>query len=114
MMNGNLFYPRTTPGRMSEICLLLVILLFPLPAFSANVFSGQDVFSVHCQACHGGNGVNVHPLAPNFQRGDRLFVSDLMLLESLRNGKGAMPAFSGILREEEMLDAIAYIRTLPR
>lgn len=113
-MNGNQLYSRNSPGWPGGFCLLLGILVFPLDAFSANVFNGQDVFSVHCQACHGTDGINIHPLAPNFQRGDRLFVSDMILLESLRNGKGAMPAFSGILREEQMLDAIAYIRTLTR
>lgn len=101
-------------NHFSRLSLLLIILFIPCHAFSANVFNGLDIFSVHCQACHGQDGVNIHPLAPNFQRGDKLFVADLTLLDSLRNGKGAMPAFGGILRDEQMLDVIAYIRTLVR
>ena len=72
------------------------------------------MFNNYCVSCHGQNGVAAHPLAPNFQRGEKLFVSDLILVESIRKGKEAMPAFNGILTEQQILDVIAYIRTLIR
>ena len=38
--------------------------------------------------------------------------SDMTLLASLKSGKNAMPAYLGILSDREMLDVIAYSRTL--
>ena len=40
--------------------------------------------------------------------------SDFALLESVRRGKNIMPAFAGVLRDREILDVIAYLRTLRR
>ena len=31
---------------------------------------------------------------------------------TIRTGKGAMPGFFGVLREREILDVVAYLRTL--
>ena len=52
--------------------------------------------------------------APNFARGERLQRMDLDLLESVRNGKNAMPAFKGILTNQQILDVIAHLRTLSK
>ena len=52
------------------------------------------------------------PNAPNFDRGDALLRPDFTLLASIRAGKNAMPAFQGILADREIMDVIAYVRTL--
>jgi len=41
-----------------------------------------------------------------------LMKPDLALAATLRNGRGAMPAYAGLLRERDLLDLIAHLRTL--
>ena len=38
--------------------------------------------------------------------------ADVGLLASIRSGKNAMPAYIGVLTDREILDVIAYLRTL--
>jgi cytochrome c6 len=51
-------------------------------------------------------------LAPDFSRPSALLKPDLVLLASIRTGKGAMPAYQGQLRDRDMLDIVAHLRTL--
>lgn len=81
-------------------------------AQAADVQRGGTIYSSHCAICHGANGTPVMPGAPNFRRMEGLMRSDMQVVNSIRNGKGSMPAFFGVLREREMLDVIAYLRTL--
>lgn len=82
------------------------------PAQAADVFRGGQVYATHCAACHGPGGVSVMPNAPSLARGERLMQPDAGLLVSIRGGRNAMPAFAGILSDREMLDVIAFLRTL--
>lgn len=81
-------------------------------ACGADVIKGAQIYARQCAACHGPTGVSVMPGAPHLARGERMMQSDLALLASLKAGKNAMPAYMGILNEREMLDVIAYSRTL--
>lgn len=83
-----------------------------LPAAAADVFTGRQTYAMHCAACHGPAGLAVMPGAPNFARGDRLMQPDTALLASIRAGRNAMPAFAGVLRDQEILNVIAFLRTL--
>lgn len=83
-------------------------------AQSADIARGGQTFALHCASCHGPAGQGVFPGAPKFNRGERLMQSDLTLLNSIRSGKNAMPPFMGMLRDREILDVIAYLRTLQR
>ena len=62
--------------------------------------------------CHGAGGNPVLPEAPNFARGDGLMQPDRLLAEAVRNGKGAMPGFYGVLTDQEVIDVVTYLRTL--
>lgn len=90
----------------------LVAYLAVAPARAADVIKGAQVYTRHCAACHGPNGISVMPGAPHLARGERLMQPDLTLLGSLKSGKSAMPAYLGILSDREILDVIAYTRTL--
>lgn len=81
-------------------------------ASAADMMNGGRLYAAHCASCHGPTGVNVMPNAPNFARGDGLLRPDPVLLSAIRSGKGAMPAYVGILKDREILDVIAYLRTL--
>ena len=37
---------------------------------------------------------------------------DTLLLSAIRNGKNAMPAYQGILSDADILDVIAFVRTI--
>jgi mono/diheme cytochrome c family protein len=49
--------------------------------------------------------------APNFAQGDALMSPDSTLLISIQSGKGPMPAYRGVLSDQDILDVIAYLRT---
>ncbi len=83
-----------------------------LPVCAADVIKGAQIYAKHCAACHGPSGISVMPGAPHLARGERLMQPDTALLASLKAGKNAMPAYLGILADRDMLDVIAYSRTL--
>ena len=90
--------------------LLVAVAIAPVGA--ADVIGGSRIYSRHCAACHGPKGISVMPGAPHLARGERLMQPDMALLASLKAGKSAMPAYLGILSDREILDVIAYSRTL--
>jgi cytochrome c6 len=81
-------------------------------AWAADPGKGSAIYSQHCVVCHGDRGEGVMPGAPDFSRGDGLMQPDRVLADSITNGKLVMPAFQGLLRDDEILDVIAYIRTM--
>jgi cytochrome c6 len=95
---------------MKAIALLAVMLC--APALASDVLRGADLYRRHCVACHGSNGQPVLPAAPDFTRPTALLKPDLMLLASVRNGRGAMPSYQGMLRDRDILDIVAHLRTL--
>ena len=60
----------------------------------------------------GPGGRPVLPGAPDFSRPTALLKSDVALLATVRDGRGAMPAYQGQLRDREILDIVGYLRTL--
>jgi len=92
-----------------------MLLLAGLLAFNAqagDVLRGADLYRRHCAVCHGNNGQPVLPTAPDFTKPMALLKPDLTLLASVRQGRGAMPAYQGVLRDREILDIVAHLRTL--
>jgi cytochrome c6 len=81
-------------------------------ARAADGIRGAQIFRSHCATCHGAAGIATLPNAPSFARGDRLMQPDLALAATIRTGRGPMPSFFGILNDKDMLDVVAYIRTL--
>lgn len=81
-------------------------------AGAADIQRGRALYSTHCAICHGESGSPVMPGAPDFRRMESLMRPDMQLMTAIRNGKGAMPGYFGILREREILDVVAHLRTL--
>ena len=90
----------------------LTLLLVCGASQGADINKGRQLYAANCAICHGPTGRSVMPNAPNFDRGDALLRPDFTLLASIRAGKNAMPAFQGILADREIMDVIAYVRTL--
>jgi len=81
-------------------------------SLAADMIKGGNIYASHCAACHGASGVSVMPGAPAFARNEGLLRPDMMLLTSIKSGKNAMPAFQGILSDQDILNVIAFLRTL--
>jgi mono/diheme cytochrome c family protein len=73
----------------------------------AMVSAGEDVYAKNCATCHGENLVNP---------GDTFDLKKLgaderaRFNESVTDGKGQMPAWGGILTDEQFDQLWAYIR----
>ncbi|HEY0824712.1 MAG TPA: cytochrome c [Ramlibacter sp.] len=81
-------------------------------AAAADINKGGTLYATHCAACHGANGSPVLPGTPDFRRLESLMKPDMQLLTVIRNGKGVMPGYFGVLRDREILDVVAFLRTL--
>ena len=90
---------------------VLSAMLSPAALHAADVNSGRQLYNQHCAACHGPAGVSTMPNAPHVARGGTLMQPDVMLVESIRRGRNAMPAYAGVLKDQQILDVIAYMRT---
>jgi cytochrome c6 len=89
-----------------------VLVLGQHGALGADLTRGSALYTKYCVNCHGANGIAVFPGAPSFARMERLMQPDPMLLNSVKFGKRSMPAFAATLKDQEILDIIAYIRTI--
>lgn len=96
---------------LRRIALLGVLTATPA-VHAADVIKGAQLYRMHCAACHGASGLATMPNAPSFARGERLMQPDVALLGTIRTGRGPMPAFFGILNDRDLLDVVAFLRTL--
>lgn len=96
-----------------RIFLAALVLLSAGASYGADTFKGRQLYATNCAVCHGIDGKSVMPGAPNFDRGsNNLLRPDFTLLASIRAGKNAMPAFQGVLADRDIMDVIAFMRTL--
>ncbi|MBI3479757.1 MAG: cytochrome c [Nitrosomonadales bacterium] len=80
--------------------------------YAADPNKGAQVYATHCASCHGLSGISVMMGAPSFAKNEGLMSPDSALLISIRGGKAAMPAYRGVLNDQDILDVIAYLRTM--
>lgn len=106
----------TTSGARPRHLLVLGALLLTgaicTTSYAADPNRGRQLYSIHCITCHGGPGITAAPGSPSFERGQGLMRPDFTLMEATRMGKNAMPAYQGVLSNRDILDIIAYMRTL--
>ena len=104
---------RSVARHIPALAALGALLIAPT-VHAGDVFKGRDVYTRQCQICHGATGVATMAGAPDLSRGEGLLQPDPSLLGSIKAGANAMPAYIGILSDREILDVIAYMRTLMR
>lgn len=95
----------------------------PLPATEEIAARGLDLFSRHCIACHGLDGQNtgvpfadsMSPPVPLLSSHEIQAYKDGQLKWIIENGifPSGMPAWKGILDDEEMWAIVHYLRHLP-
>ena len=92
------------------------VALFALAAaaHAGDTVRGAEIYKRHCASCHGPSGSGVWPGAPNLAQREAMMKTDQALLEALRRGRGAMPAYRGMITDGDLLNVIAYLRTLAK
>lgn len=78
---------------------------------------GEVIFIDNCAACHGRGATGNHALgAPDLTDGDWLHGGDVnAILASITNGRrGAMPAFSSALSEDQIVELANYVAKLSK
>ena len=95
----------------------------PIPDSPASRKEGQEHFGHHCQICHGLDGQNtgvpfaaqMDPPVPDLTSPDVQEYADGQLKWIMQNGisPSGMPAWKGILDEDEMWKIVRYLRHLP-
>ena len=83
-------------------------------ALASDIVRGGEVYRQHCANCHGVNGMSTFPGTPNIARLEGKLQPDRIILERIRMGRNAMPAYQGIISDRDLLSVIAYMRTLGR
>lgn len=102
------------PATAFVATILLAGLLAAPAARSADLARGGELYQRHCAQCHGSDGVSTWPGAPNIARREGMMQTDMTLLQKLRAGRGAKPAFQGMVSDPDLMSVIAYSRTLMR
>jgi len=95
-----------------SVVLAVLAVAWPAPGVAADRKNGRTLYEIHCQGCHGEGGYSFDPTVPSFANGDGLFMMDSDLVDRIRNGNQTMPAFRGLLSDQEIRDVISYLRTL--
>ncbi len=82
--------------------------------------NGSAIFSGECATCHGKDG-KAKTLKAKFNHARNLTdptwqaeVTDERLYNSIRNGKGKMPAFGKKLADPQINALVSFVRTLKR
>ncbi len=99
-------------ARILALIALCGLFMGATSAMAADPGKGRQIYMQHCQNCHGLGGTPQMPGIPDFRRGESLFKPDLELVRKIRTGQGMMPAYEGLFTEEELLDVVAFLRTL--
>jgi len=97
--------------KKATLVFFILLQICTLQAVASDVFKGREVFMRECMACHGESGEGKLPGLPNFKEGQTLFKTDSALIDIVRDGKGVMPSFNGLLTDEDIRNVVAYLRS---
>lgn len=115
--------------RDSSIGLLPVVLgflIWAMPSQAQNAAQGKSVYETYCTSCHGekgkgdGTAAASLPAKPADHTNGAVMnqLNDKFLYDIISKGGGAvgkstfMPSWGGALNDNQIRDAVAYIRTL--
>ncbi|MGA7909655.1 MAG: c-type cytochrome [Candidatus Sulfotelmatobacter sp.] len=98
---------------------LATLLVFGLLSLATSPAAAQDAgatFKAKCAMCHGADGkgsamgqkMGVH----DFASADVQKETDAQLTETISGGRGKMPAYKDKLKDSEIKELVAYIRSL--
>ncbi|MFD3005962.1 c-type cytochrome [Thermus tengchongensis] len=70
---------------------------------------GKSIYEANCAACHGANGQGIPPAFPALA-GNANLKDAQMILNVVKNGRGAMPAVGAAFSDEDLKAVATYIR----
>ena len=88
-------------------------------AAAGDAAQGKIVYDTNCLPCHGARGKGDGPVGAALQPPPTPLISpktraksDSDLLTIIRDGRGVMPAWKSRLKEQDIQNVLAYIRSL--
>ena len=96
---------------------LVTLLAGGLIAMCSATAVAQDAAATYkskCAVCHGPEGNGGKMGTRDFASAEVKAESDAQLTDIITKGKGKMPAYGAKLKDTEIKDLIAYIRTLAK
>lgn len=111
---------RRIGGISAGLLIGVSIVMVVRAASTGDPANGKARYEQYCVVCHGPRGLGDGPMAKaTTPPATRLTAPDVRnktdqdLLALIADGKGAtMPAWRGILTDQELLDVLAYVRSL--
>jgi cytochrome c6 len=100
--------------RITAAAIILLAASLAGPAFAQD--DAVTLYTTKCQMCHGADG-NPTPTglrmgAGSFQAPEVAKESDSQLFDVTKTGKNKMPAYRGMLTDDQIKDLVKYIRSL--
>lgn len=90
----------------------------PVPSSEKSIAAGKGLYNTHCKSCHGdpgkGNGLPLVPKPQDITSDQFQKNSDGSLFYKISNGKGAMPRFKDVIKENDKWNIIHYIRSFKK
>jgi mono/diheme cytochrome c family protein len=89
----------------------------PIPRNKASMERGKKLYQTHCAVCHGPDGKGDGPAAAGLSPRPTNLVqmaghhSDGDFAWKIANGRGAMPAWKGVLSENDIWDLTNFIQS---
>ena len=93
---------------------LLACGLIALCALPANAQDAAATYKSKCAMCHGPDGKGGKMGTRDFGSPEVKAETDAQLTEIISKGKGKMPAYDGKLKDSEIKDLVAFIRSLSK
>ena len=103
-------------ARMS-VPLLVGLCLWSVPLRADT--PGESLYKAKCATCHGADGKGETPVGKMYKlrdlgSADVQKQSDAELTSVIEKGKNKMPGYGRSLKEDQIKDLVAYIRTLAK
>lgn len=93
------------------VSIVLAMMAYSTNTMAGNAKEGKKHYQRNCAQCHGVNGVPRLPRAANLAKKEGLRVSDKSLVNRIKSGGKTCPSYSGMLRDQEIVDLVAFLRT---
>jgi len=95
------------------LAILLACGVIAICSVSAAAQDAAATYKAKCAMCHGPDGKGGKMGTKDFASADVQGMSDAQLTEAITKGKAPkMPAYEGKLKDTEIKDLVAYVRSL--
>ncbi|NES70975.1 MAG: c-type cytochrome [Okeania sp. SIO2D1] len=97
------------------LTIMFVVAAVQPPAFAADIAHGKQIFQGNCNACHLGGRNTIMSMKTLKEDALEKYLKGYKedhvaaVTYQVTNGKGAMPAFKGRLKSNEIEDVVAYV-----